>query len=74
VLRFLVLGNNVISSLPSVPPTLPSLSVLDLSYNALSTIPSHFFAEMPALERLDLRCNRITRLPDDVFHYGLGQR
>ena len=43
------------------------MRLLDLSYNALTTLPDDVFEGLTALTDLDLDSNRLTTLSDDVF-------
>ena len=70
------------NQLTSVPPELfrmPSLQILDLSYNKLTELPTaeDYLQEesvygTPHLKKLRLDWNRLERLPDDLFQ-GLGR-
>jgi Leucine-rich repeat (LRR) protein len=52
---------------PSPSSSLPKLKYLNLSGNALFSLPARSFASLSALRSLDLSCNRLTHLSGDAL-------
>jgi Leucine-rich repeat (LRR) protein len=59
-------SHNQLAELPDIDwGGLTTLSYLNLSHNLLAVLPANF-ADIPALDTLDLRHNRLTTLPHDL--------
>ncbi|XP_071751505.2 uncharacterized protein LOC139908662 [Centroberyx gerrardi] len=66
-LRTLNLKGNRLSSVPGATRNLPTLVELDLSFNQISALGCHDFANLTSLRELSLQINSISTLKDCVF-------
>ncbi|MGR3914825.1 MAG: fibronectin type III domain-containing protein [Gammaproteobacteria bacterium] len=62
------LSQNLLVTLPQRVLAIPTLTILNLSRNALRELQPHAFNETPALAELDLNRNHLSRLPANVFN------
>ncbi|XP_074555289.1 uncharacterized protein gp1ba [Halichoeres trimaculatus] len=60
-------GNKIPELTPSTPPLLPTLSILHLGSNRLTSLPDHSFSACPSLTELYLDNNKIHSLSDQTF-------
>lgn len=66
-LRILSLSHNHLLSVPSAVRNVPTLAKLDLSFNNISLLDCHDFANMTRLRELSLEWNKISSLQQYVF-------
>ncbi|KAM9396159.1 uncharacterized protein ACWYII_032282 [Salvelinus alpinus] len=66
-LSTLKLGHNSLSSVPNATRSLPTLKILDLSFNIIHKLGCSDFANLTGLTQLILFHNQISKLPGCVF-------
>ncbi|XP_045553629.1 toll-like receptor 13 [Salmo salar] len=66
-LSTLKLGHNSLSSVPNATRNLPTLKILDLSFNIINKLGCSDFANLTGLTQLFLFHNQISKLPGCVF-------